>query len=91
MIPAAIAMNPFALMMDPSLVLDAMEHSAQLRNLRHRKYCPLDAPLIARRVNRDLEAFDVGIDAASGSTLDDAATDALIDAVLGMGSEPLLN
>jgi hypothetical protein len=83
MIPAAIALNPFALMMDPSLVIATMEHSAQLRHLRHRKYCPLDAPLIARRVNRDLEAFDAGIDAGADNTLDDA--------VLGMESEPLLN
>ena len=91
MIPTAIALNPFALMMDPSLVLDAMERSAQLRSLRHRKYCPLDAPVIAHRVNRDLEAFDAGIDAGAGNTLDAAATDALIDAVLGVESEPLLN
>ena len=91
MIPAAIALNPFALMMDPSLVIDAMRRSAQLRSLRHRKYCPLDAPLIAHRVSRDLEDFDAGIDAASGNTLDDAAADALIDAVLGMDAEPLLN
>ncbi len=91
MIPAAIALNPFALMMDPSLVLEAMERSAQLRSLRQRKCCPLDAPLMARRVNRDLEAFDAGIDAGPDSALDEAAADALIDAVLGMESEQRLN
>ncbi len=91
MIPAAIALNPFALMSDPSLVINAMERSAQLRALRQRKYCPLDAPLIAHRVSRVLEDFDAAIDAAPGNSLEDAATDALIDAVLGMECEPLLN
>ena len=91
MIPAAIALNPFALMMDPSLVLDAMEHSTQLRNLRQRKYCPLDAPLISHRISGDLESFDASVDAAACDTMDGAAADALIDTVLGMGGEPLLN
>jgi hypothetical protein len=92
MIPTAIALNPFALMMDPSLVIATMEHSAQLRNLRHRKCHPLDVPLIARRVSRELQAFDAAIDAASAANkLDTAAADAMIDAALGVEPEPLLN
>lgn len=91
MIPVAIALNPFALMMEPSLVIAAMKHSAQLRNLRHREYHPLDAPLIARRVNRDLQAFDADIDAGAENTWDDDAADATIDAVLGMEPAPVFN
>jgi hypothetical protein len=87
MIPAAIALNPFALMMEPSLVIAAMEHSAQLRNLRHRECHPLDAPVTARRVNRDLQAFDADIDAGA----ENALADATIDAVMGMEPAPVFN
>ncbi len=43
---ADIQLNPFSLMMDPAMVLQAMERSTQLRHLRRRKLRPLDKPLI---------------------------------------------
>ena len=41
-----LSFNPFRLMMEPELVLRAMAHSQQLRNLRRHKLRPLDKPLI---------------------------------------------
>ena len=41
-----VALNPFSLMMEPEMVLSAMEHSQQLRGLRRHKLHPLDKPLI---------------------------------------------
>ena len=41
--PASPA-NPFALMMDPQSVLDAVEHSQRLARLHRRVYRPLDKP-----------------------------------------------
>ena len=38
--------NPFALMMDPEAVFQAMEHSERLNALRSRVHRPLDKPLI---------------------------------------------
>ena len=92
MIPAAIELNPFALMMDPSLIIAAMERSKTLRELRHQEYHPLDKPLIAHRVSAAQRAFDAEIEsAADAGELDDDGADALIDAVLGMESSPVFN
>lgn len=41
-----ISLNPFSLMMEPELVLQAMEHSKSLRALRRHTLHPLDKPLI---------------------------------------------
>ncbi len=38
--------NPFALMMDPKAVLEAMERSERLNHLESRVCRPLDKPLI---------------------------------------------
>lgn len=38
----AVASNPFALMMNPDSVIQAMEHSDALRNLKLRRVLPLD-------------------------------------------------
>ncbi len=43
---AEIALNPFSLMMEPALVLQAMERSTELRHLRRRTLRPLDKPAI---------------------------------------------
>ena len=92
MIPAAIALNPFALMMDSSLIIATMERSQSLRQLRHRKYHPLDKPLIAHRVSAAQQAFDAEVEsAAAAGELDDDGADALIDSVLGMQPVPLFN
>jgi hypothetical protein len=76
MTTAALALNPFSLMMEPELVLQAMQRSQQLRSLRRRRLHPLDKPLIpytsAALASR--AAFDAEIDAQS---LDDDAADYL--------------
>jgi len=41
-----ISLNPFSLMMEPELILQAMERSKSLRGLRRHKLRPLDKPLI---------------------------------------------
>ncbi len=41
-----ISLNPFSLMMEPEVVLQAMERSPSLRGLRRHKLRPLDKPLI---------------------------------------------
>jgi hypothetical protein len=46
MISSTISLNPFSLMMEPELVLQAMERSNSLRSLRRHHMRPLDKPLI---------------------------------------------
>lgn len=41
-----VTLNPFSLMMEPELVLQAMERSTSLRSLRRHQLRPLDKPLI---------------------------------------------
>ena len=55
--------NPFALMMDPQSVLEAMERSERLNRLQSRVCRPLDKPLIPL-VNADAQAFDHDVDDA---------------------------
>jgi hypothetical protein len=45
----ATATNPFALIMDPDAVLQAMEHSDALRSLKLRRIQPLDEMPMARK------------------------------------------
>jgi hypothetical protein len=55
--------NPFALMMDPQAVLEAMERSERLNRLQSRVCRPLDKPLIplvtgdAQSADQDIEAL----------------------------------
>jgi hypothetical protein len=56
--------NPFALMMDPQAVLEAMERSERLNRLQSRVCRPLDKPLIPL-VNGDVQAADQDIDASA--------------------------
>lgn len=62
---AALALNPFSLMMEPELVLQTMERSQQLRGLRRRKLRPLDKPLIpyTQAAIDARAAYDAAIDA----------------------------
>lgn len=46
-----ISLNPFSLMMEPELVLQAMERSTSLRKLRRHQLRPLDKPLIPYAVS----------------------------------------
>ncbi len=62
---AALALNPFSLMMEPELVLQTMERSQQLRGLRRHKLRPLDKPLIpyTKEALASRAAYDAAIDA----------------------------
>lgn len=62
---ATLALNPFSLMMEPELILQTMERSAQLRGLRRHKLRPLDKPLIplTQEALAARAAFDAAIDA----------------------------
>jgi hypothetical protein len=53
--------NPFALMMDPQAVVEAMERSERLNRLQSRVCRPLDKPLIPM-VDCDAEADDAEAD-----------------------------
>jgi hypothetical protein len=70
--------DPFALMMNPQSVLDAVERSARLGGLQRRVCRPLDKPLIPRR-SAEQQAYDQSVDC-------DDAGDADIDD--GMGDDP---
>lgn len=55
-----ISLNPFSLMMEPELVLQAMERSKSLRSLRRHQLRPLDKPLIPYAVGQmDDDAEDL--------------------------------
>jgi hypothetical protein len=55
--------DPFALIMDPDAVFQAMERSDRLGGLKRRICRPLDKPLIPK-VDDEAEAFDQEVDAA---------------------------
>lgn len=55
--------NPFALLMDPETVFQAIERSERLSRLQSRVCRPLDKPLIAR-TDKDVADFDRKIDGA---------------------------
>jgi hypothetical protein len=56
-----LASNPFALMMHPDAVLQAMEHSDRLGRLQRRICRPLDKPLIPCTPD-EVAAFDQQVD-----------------------------
>jgi hypothetical protein len=68
----AISLNPFSLMMEPELVLKAMERSKSLRALRRHKLRPLDKPLIP--YSKEKRASDAAA-LARGSVLDESELD----------------
>ena len=55
--------NPFALMLNPAEVFQAMERSDRLERLQRRVCRPLDRPLIPRIQDANLAAYDAQIDA----------------------------
>lgn len=55
------ASNPFAMMIDPQSVLNAMESSARLACLHSEIYRPLDKPLLAK-LPASVIAYDCEID-----------------------------
>ena len=56
--------NPFALMMAPQQVLEAMKKSDELRRLQHQVFHPLETRA-ARKGDADLAAFDAAIERAT--------------------------
>jgi len=65
--------NPFALMMNPQGVIQAVERSERLARLKARVCRPLDRPLIPRLQDANLVAFDAEVDALAESE-DDASS-----------------
>ena len=58
-----VSLNPFSLLMEPELVLQAMERSQGLRGLRRQKFHPLDKPLIPyAKSHMAVIDFDLEID-----------------------------
>jgi hypothetical protein len=55
--------DPFALMMNPEAVFQAMERSDRLGGLKRRICRPLDKPLIPK-VGDEADAFDQAVDAS---------------------------
>ena len=53
--------NPFALMMNPDDVLQAMQHSERLSRLSRRICKPLDKPLVPK-AGAEVDAFDHEVD-----------------------------
>jgi hypothetical protein len=66
--------NPFALMMDPQAVLEAMERSERLNRLQSRVCRPLDKPLIPL-VASDEQAYDNEVDASPDIEVEESAED----------------
>lgn len=64
--------NPFALMMDPQAVLEAMERSERLNRLQSRVCRPLDKPLIPH-VAGDRQDFDQAVDASADEVTEEVA------------------
>ena len=67
MLKSPLASNPFALMMNPDAVVQAMETSDRLRRLQRRVCKPLDKPLVPRPAS-DTAAFDSEVDAQEDAT-----------------------
>lgn len=63
-----LASNPFALMMNPDAVLQAMHRSDRLGRLSRRICKPLDKPLVARESG---DAIDLGDADAGEATTED--------------------
>jgi hypothetical protein len=67
-----ISLNPFSLMMEPEVVLRAMERSQTLRSLRRHQLRPLDKPLIPFS---KIPGTQDGAGLAAGTTAPDAEID----------------
>ena len=65
---SSISLNPFSLMMEPELVLQAMKRSESLRGLRRHKLRPLDRPLIPYVIRAEEHdgSGDDGVETQSG-------------------------
>ena len=59
---AADVADPFAMLINPQAVLQAIEQSGRLGALASRVCRPLDKPLIPKRDADDARGFDEGVD-----------------------------
>ncbi|MEL4178361.1 hypothetical protein [Roseateles sp. PN1] len=77
--------SPFAMLLNPEIVLQAMEDSHRLNHLHSRVYRPLDKPLIPRgklqalAALADLAEFDRLVDEATEPAIADSDVDSLTD------------
>ena len=55
--------NPFMMMTDPEVILQAVERSERLNRLSRQICRPLDKPLIPKLRQADLDAYDMAIEA----------------------------
>jgi len=69
---AEIALNPFTMMTDPEIILQAVERSDRLNCLQRRVCRPLDRPLIPKVKAAELAAYDREIDLAADEEDDSA-------------------
>jgi len=59
-----LAGNPFAMMLNPQDILQAIEGSSRLEGLQRRVCRPLDRPLNPNNDGQDVDAFDRDVEAA---------------------------
>lgn len=67
-----LSANPFAMMMDPQAVVDAMQRSSRLGDLNRRVCRPLDKPLIPKSMTPEMLAFDRELEGESGPVASDS-------------------
>ncbi len=60
--PQHPAANPFALLMDPQAIFQAIESSERLARLHSRVCRPLDRPMLPAAVADDLNSFDKSVE-----------------------------
>jgi len=65
----SITENPFFMMTSPEAVIQKMERSTELKNLRKRVLRPLDRPWILRTTSSQMAAADAAIDAEPDDAL----------------------
>ncbi len=58
----AVQDNPFVLLMNPEIIIQAIERSDRLSALNSRICRPLDKPMIPKQEVSDVEAFDQEVD-----------------------------
>ena len=63
--------SPFAMLLNPEHVIQAVEHSELLNHLHSHIYHPLDKPLVAKGLAISTEDFDRLVDEAEDEVLAD--------------------
>jgi hypothetical protein len=73
-----LAGNPFAMMLNPQDILQAIEGSSRLEGLQRRVCRPLDRPLIPKSDGQDVDAFDRDVESAPDEAPEICEPDATI-------------